>query len=378
MTQRRPRILHVFRTYLPDTRGGIQEVIRQICVSTARLGAENRIFTPSPSPEPQCIEGDGARTIRVPLNFEIQSCGFCITGLAEFRRQVAWADVVHYHFPWPFQDLMHFVCRVKKPTLLTYHADVMRQQRLLKLYGPLMNLFLDRVDCIAPTSDIYVETSEVLTRRRDKLCVIPLGIDEQTYPRPDTDSITDVRRQYGEGFFLFVGMLRYYKSLDVLVRACSLTDARVVIAGIGPLAAELKSLSRSLGLNNLVFAGKVSDDEKMAMLQLSRALVFPSHNRAEAFGVTLLEAAMCGKPLITANIESGMKWVNIDGETGVQVAPDDPASLAEALDRLAADDRLCQQLGSGARARFERLFSAEEMGRRYMDAYERVLDRHSR
>jgi rhamnosyl/mannosyltransferase len=366
------RVLHVFRTYLPDSKGGMQEVIRQICRSTSALGIKSRVFTPSPEPEPGVIDVDGTPVIRVKLNFEIASCGFCLTGLGEFRRQVAWADVVHYHFPWPFADVMHFVTRVRKPTLLTYHADIIRQQGLLRLYGPLMHRFLDSVDRIICTSPVYRDSSPNLRRRLDKVGVIPIGLCDASYPEVADDLLAQVRSEFGEGFFLFVGMLRYYKGLHILLEAAQGRDFKVVIAGKGPLEQELKQQASALGLDNVVFAGEVSDEIKVALLQLCRGVVFPSHSRAEAFGVTLLEGAMYGKPLISAETGSGTSHVNRQGETGYVVPPEDPAALADAMEKLHGDAGLAEQLGKGARARFESLFTAGAMGAQYADEYRRL------
>ncbi|XOV89442.1 MAG: glycosyltransferase [Pseudomonadota bacterium] len=369
------RVLHVFRTYLPDTRGGVQEVIRQVCLSTAALGVENRVFVPSASPVPRELEGEGALTVRVKLNFEIQSCGFCLTGIQEFRRQVAWADLVHYHFPWPFQDVMHFIGGVKKPTLVTYHADIVRQRSLLLLYAPLLNCFLNSVDCIVATSDEYARSSPYLGPRMEKVKVIPLALDEKAYPVVSDVRLAEVRAQFGEGFFFFVGMLRYYKALHILVDAArQARDCRVVIAGAGPMEISLRAQAQDLGCQNVTFAGAIDDETRAALFSLSRGVVFPSFLRAEAFGVTLLEGAMYGKPLITAASDTGTSYVNRQGETGLVVPPSDPAALADAMSQLNGDPDLATRLGAGARARFDRLFTAGVMGARYLETYERLVE----
>lgn len=373
MSASAPRVLHVFRIYMPDQKGGTMEVIRQISLTTARLGVESRVFAPSPDPHPKVIEHDGVTVVRPKLNAEIASCGFCVTGLGEFKRQVEWADIVHYHAPWPFEDVMHFVCGVNKPTLVTYHADITRQKTLLKLYAPLMNRFLDSVDRIIATSDIYRDTSPHLKPRANRVGVIPLGLDPASYPVPSADVLMQQRAEHGEGFFFFVGMLRYYKGLHILLEACKGQDFRVVIAGKGPMENELKQQAEALGLDNVTFTGPISDEVKVALFQLCRAVVFPSHLRAEAFGVTLLEGAMQGKPMVTAEVGSGMSYVNIDGETGRVVPPEDPVALAEALRELDQDKALAESLGHGALARFERLFTADAMGQAYFDEYQRLL-----
>ncbi|MCB1692641.1 MAG: glycosyltransferase, partial [Pseudomonadales bacterium] len=293
------RVLHVFRTYLPDSKGGTQEVIRQICRSTMPYGIESRVFAPSPRPVPRVVEIEGTEVHRVHLNLEIASCGFSFTGIPEFRRQVSWADVVHYHYPWPFADMLHYLGRVTKPTILTYHSDIVRQKNLMRLYTPLMERFLDDVDQIVCTSENYRDSSPNLQHRANEVAVIPIGLDPASYPAPCAAQINPVREEFGEGFFLFVGMLRYYKGLHVLLDACQGQDFPVVIAGKGPMEAELKQQAARLGLTNVKFAGEVPDETKMALLTLCRAVVFPSYERSEAFGVTLLEGQLYGRPAIT-------------------------------------------------------------------------------
>src|SRR5690606_1882198 len=112
---------------------------------------------------------------------------------------------------------------------------------------------------------------------------------------------------------------------------------RIVIAGSGPIEGELKRQAAELNLRNVHFLGHVSDREKVALFKLSRAVVFPSYLRSEAFGVTLLEGAMFGRPLISTEIGSGTSHVNIHGETGLVVPPGSPKALRAGMDRLYED-----------------------------------------
>ncbi len=366
-------ILHVYRTYFPDTQGGVQEVVRQISLGTSKHGIRNRIFTPSVSPEPPVIESPEGEIHRVKLNFEIASCGFCVTGIGEFRKQVAWADLVHYHFPWPFADALHFVAGVRKPTLVTYHSDVIRQQWLLKLYTPLMMQFLRRADRIVCTSPNYQESSLVLNRLQKPCGVIPIGLNRDSYPSVGSGEISRMRSRYGEDFFLFVGLLRYYKGLHTLIEAAKSTRSNIVIVGAGPLERELKELVRCYGLGNVRFAGYLDDTDKVALIHLCRGLVFPSHLRSEAFGVTLLESAMFGKPMISAELGTGTSYVNLDGITGLVVPPEDPAALARAMNSLAEEKERAGQMGRAALDRFESLFTSVKMVDAYLQEYDRLL-----
>lgn len=368
------RVLHVYRTYYPDTQGGGQEVIRQITKNCKSLGIESRIFSPSANPSKLPVEVDGVKVIQVKLEFEIASCGFCLFGLSEFNRQVEWADIIHYHFPWPFGDVLHFLGRVSKPSLITYHSDIVRQQGLLGVYRPLMDSFLSSVSRIIATSPNYVESSEVLQKKLDKTYVVPIGIDE--FEADDTYDCTleKMHEAVGDDFFFFVGVLRYYKCLHILILAAENQDFRVVIAGGGPLESELKKLANSRGITNVEFIGRITDAEKFACFDLCKGVVFPSYERSEAFGVTLLEGSMRSKPLITTDIGSGTSYVNIHMETGIVVEPDDAYSLREALLLLEKDEALVSLLGTGARARYEQHFTSELMAEGYSSHYKDLLE----
>jgi glycosyltransferase involved in cell wall biosynthesis len=366
------RVLHVYRTYFPDTQGGAEETIRQLTVGLKRIGVETRVFTPSLNPQPKIVLVEGIEVVRSKLHFEISSCGFALTSIPEFNRQVAWADIVHYHFPWPFADLLDLVTGVRKPSVITYHSDIVRQNGLMKFYHPLMQHFLRKSSCVVATSDQYRDSSVVLKALQRSIDVVPIGIDERSYPIPTDGTIVRMEHAFGSGFFLFVGMLRYYKGLHILLEACKGTNLPVVIAGEGPLEAELRQRVETEGISNVRFAGRVTDEEKIALIDLSRALVFPSHLRSEAFGVTLVEGLMRGKPLISAEVGTGTSYVNLHNETGFVVEASNPTAFQAAMIRLAECEDETSRLGQNARQRYEALFTSDRMARSYREIYYRL------
>lgn len=238
------KILHVYRTYYPDPPGGLQEAIRQIALSSVSFGVESRVFTLSPDPYPTEINRQEAHISRCRSWVAPASCD--LGGLASFRRfaeLAKWADVIHYHFPWPFADLLHLVVRPMVPAVMTYHSDIVRQRWLGRAYAPLMQRMLSAMRAIVATSLSYAKTSPILadSLHRERVRVIPLGIDENTYPRHGGDEILDRLGLVDEDpFFLFIGVLRYYKGLHVLIEAAAQVDAKVVIAGTGPEGDDLK------------------------------------------------------------------------------------------------------------------------------------------
>lgn len=371
------RVLHFYKTYYPDTVGGIEQVIRQMCVGTGRLGVTNTVLSLSREKNLRPIAFEGHTVHRVPLDFEIASNACSVASLGALARLAREADVVHYHFPWPFMDLAHFVARVRKPTVVTYHSDIVRQKSLLRLYQPLKHRFLRSVDAIVASSPNYLASSPVLAQYPAKTRVIPFGLDQTSYPQPDPAKLAYWRERVGPKFFLFVGVLRYYKGLHVLLEAVAGTEYPVVIVGAGPEETALKAQAARLGLKNVLFTGAIDEDDKVALLTLAYAMSFPSHLRSEAFGVSLLEGAMYGKPMISCEIGTGTTYINIDGETGLVVPPGDAVALRAAMGRLWNDPGLARAMGRRAAQRFEEVFTSEQMAAGYTELYREVLASHA-
>jgi len=363
------RVLHFYKTYYPDTWGGIEQVIRQLCVGTSRLGVRNEVLTLTRDSGPAKIEFEGHTVHRARLDFEIASTGFSAGAIRQLARLARDADVIHYHFPWPFMDLAHFLARIDKPSVVTYHSDIVRQKNLLRVYGPLKRGFLRNVDTIVATSPNYLASSPVLKRFEHKTRTITYGLDKTIYPQPPESLKDQWRARCGERFFLFVGVLRYYKGLHILLDAMANLDYPVVIVGAGPVEQELKEHARRLGLTHVMFVGAVEELDKVALLELSYAMVFPSHLRSEAFGISLLEGAMYGKPMISSEIGTGTTYINIDNETGLVVPPDDPAAFGAAMRTLWEQPERAAEMGRRAAARYWELFTAETMARNYHALY---------
>ena len=308
------------------------------------------------------------------LIFELASNTISLEMLLAFPKLAAWADLIHYHFPWPFADLLQFLAASKKPYVVTYHSDIVRQRALLHLYRPLMSRFLSSAKVILATSPNYLASSPILGGYRSRTRVIPIGLDEACYPAPDMARIARWRARLGEDFFLFVGVLRYYKGLHILVDAARNLDVPIVIVGAGPIEAELKARVDSEGLAHIHFLGFQTDEDKAALLELARAVVFPSSLRSEAFGISLLEGAMRCKPLISCEIGTGTSYINIDGLTGIVTPPNDAYALYEAMKLLHSDDALAHAYGQAARQRYETVFRHDQMGEKYLSAYHDALN----
>ena len=146
------RVLHVFKTFFPDTYGGIEQVVRTLASHTQALGVENRVLVLTTGRPRVDIEPAGYTVRRYKRDLYVASTGFSLSMFSHFSREAAWADIVHMHFPWPFADICYLSSRVKKPTVLSYHSDVVNQSTLNRFYAPLRDYYFSKMDVICAAS----------------------------------------------------------------------------------------------------------------------------------------------------------------------------------------------------------------------------------
>ena len=362
------KVLHVYRVYLPEDNTGIPRVIWNMAEGLLSRGVQSTVLATSGAAngQRQAVDGHSAKLAR--RLFRIASVDVSLQLLALFRRLTRSADIVHYHFPWPVMDALHLMAPPHCPTVVTYHADIVRQDAALPFYKPLRDRFLASADRIVATSPQYVQTSPVLNQISDgRLRMIPIGIGPRT--TPSSELIESWRRRVGKDFILFLGAARYYKGLPILMQAARATEARIVLAGRGTEAAW----ERGGAPANVTALGAISDADREALIELSLAMVLPSHLRAEAFGVVLLEAARAGKAMITAEIGTGTSYVNIHGVTGTIVPASAPDALAGAMTQLTQNPEQARAFGANALARYQEHFTAERMCAAHFELYEELI-----
>jgi len=183
--------------------------------------------------------------------------------------------------------------------------------------------------------------------------VVPIGIADGPPAESLAQRAAAWHQRAGGPFLLFLGVLRYYKGLRFLLDAIAGTPMRLVIAGDGPLRAELEAQARRLAIGGQVlFAGHIDDADKWALIDACRVVVLPSHLRSEAYGVALVEAASRGRPMVSSAMGTGTSFINRDGQTGYTVPPADSLALRRALTTLWEDDAETARMGAAARLRY--------------------------
>ena len=378
----RLKVLHIYKDVYPPVIGGIEMHIHDICAGL-KDEFDFHVLVANSSNQTVVEERDDLTVHKMATWGRPGGAPLCPAfpfRLAALARQ---SDLLHYHSPNPTGELSHLLVRPATPALVTYHSDIVRQKWGLKLYAPFLRLFLRQMALILPTSRRYMDSSPFLQPIARKCRPISLGVDTHAFeddPMVEQMSV-HLRAQHGDRPLIgFVGRLRAYKGLPWLIRAMpdvAPAEARLIIAGAGPMDGELKELVRSLGLEDrVIFMGDVTEKIKHALLRAIDIFCLPSHLRSEAFGLSQIEAMACGKPVICCNLDSGVPYVNQHGATGLVVPPASSEALAEALNTLLGDEDKRQAMGRAARQRAEDMFDRSMMLRRISEVYRNLAGRN--
>jgi rhamnosyl/mannosyltransferase len=355
-------ILHVGKFY-PPAPGGMERIVESLChLNGDGLVNCALVFNSGPRTISETVDGIGVT--RVGTIATAGSVPIAPGFPAALRRARPDAIVLHEPNPWALLSLT--IARPRAPLAIWFHSEVVRPRLQYALfYHPVARAPYRQARRIVVSSPALAERATALAPYRDRITVIPFGIDPARW-----DATPAVLRRAaairaglgGRPLVLFAGRMVPYKGVDILLRALAGTTAAAIAVGHGPSLAGWKGLARELQLDDRVaFPGEVSHDELAALYHACDIFVLPSVTRAEAFGYVQLEAMCCARPVISTRLPSGVPWVNRDGETGLTVPPGDVAALRDAVAALAADGTLRARLGAGGRARVESEFSMAKM-----------------
>lgn len=353
-------ILQIYKDYFPVL-GGIENHVRDLSEALAARGHRVTVLvtsldqhTTTAQPQPGLTVIKAARTLHLastPLSL----------AMLQIARSLR-PDLVHLHFPYPPGDLAAMALPGRPPLVVTYHSDIVRQRVLLHAYRPLLELTLRRAARILPTSPNYMLSSPFLRRHAARCAVVPLGIDADRFARADPGHVAAIRARYAAPLVLFVGRLRYYKGLHILLDAMPSVRGALLIGGGGPERERLERQAAQLGIAERVhFLGDIPDHELPALFQAADVFVMPAHLRAEALGLAQIEALASGLPCVSTELGTGTSFANRHRETGLVVPPGDAPALAAALNTLLADSELRQRFGAAGRQRVAALFTRAQM-----------------
>jgi glycosyltransferase involved in cell wall biosynthesis len=364
------RVLHLGKFY-PPHRGGIESHLEALCRELTKTITVN-VIVANETHRLTTDVMDGVKIRRLPRLISLASTPVCLTMPREIRR--ADADIIHLHLPNPFAAMAYLMSGHQGRLVITWHSDIVRQQTIARMLGPLDDALLRRASALIASSPNYVDSSPILSRNRELCRVIPFGIDAEAFRPRDADIAAKIRNRYGSRIALAVGRMVYYKGFEYLIHAMGTVRGHLLLVGDGPQQAQLERQAFDAGVSErITFLGSVSQDEVVGYYNAADVFVMPSIARSEAFGIAQLEAMACGKPVINTRLMSGVPFVSIDGVTGITVAPKNSDQIAAAINLLLDDRELREKYGAAAARRTREEFSIKRMVKRTLELYREVI-----
>lgn len=283
-----------------------------------------------------------------------------VTTLVQIRDSY---DIIHIHHPDPMAALALYSSGFKGRVVLHWHCDIIRQNKLLKLYRALQNWLIRRADVIIGTSPVYIKESEALKDVQHKCRCIPIGIYETT---ANNNLVNAIRQRYAGKYIVFsLGRLVLYKGYEYLVEAAHYLpdDYIILIGGTGHQHNNLARLIEAQGLHDKVkLLGFIDDEQLGSYFQASDLFALSSIDKREAFAIVQAKAMQHALPIVSTDIPgSGVPWVNTNGVSGITVPPCDSQALAQAIQDICTDKETHSRYSRQARQRYEQLFRMEGM-----------------
>jgi glycosyltransferase involved in cell wall biosynthesis len=338
--------------YFPPHIGGVENYAYNIAKGLKEDYNWEIVVITSNHEEKKYIEEkiDGIKIYRLPQWFKISNTPVNPMWLFSIRRilREERPDIINAHSPVPFISDIAFLIAGKIPLVITYHSGSMIKQSsilnpLIALYEllflPMLFRKSKKIICYSPD---FMRRN--LKKYKAKVNYIPPGVDKKVFKLSKKRSTNDV---------LFVGRIEKnsdWKGISYLFEAISIVkrikpDISLRLVGSGDRVEYFKMYAQKLGINkNVKFVGSKINSELALEYQHSKVIVLPSITESESFGMVLIEAMACKKPVIGSNV-GGIPYVIDNEQNGLLVPPKDPQALADAIIKILTNPQLAKKMG---------------------------------
>ncbi len=331
----------------PPHVGGVGVHIHALAKQLVKQGHEVYVIT-YPHKDIKDIDGIhviGTKGINIPgirgLMFKINAK----KALKQLLKEVD-IDIIHGHYLFPAGAAgVEIGKKHGIKTYVTAHgSDMFEMYKKQSFMRPAIKKVLKKADVVFAVSnalkDEILATNVPNIKNKTRLYWNSVDIDKFK----DTTK-SSFKLDNDKPIVLFVGNVIKRKNVDSLLEAKKLakSDYNLVVVGDGPLLKQLKQ--KADNISDVYFTGARGDVENI--IPGAGVLVLPSFS--ESFGLVLIEALACGKPVIGSNV-GGIKEI-ITPEVGLLINPDDSKTIAEAIDKMILDDEFRNNLALNARNR---------------------------
>ncbi|MDP9351828.1 MAG: glycosyltransferase family 4 protein [Chloroflexota bacterium] len=362
------------------TQGGVNQHIDHLRAEFQRLGHEVEVIAPLSGMAPDVVEpgfhGFGG-VFPIAANGSVARISFSLNLRSRIKQLMAREhfDVVHYHEPLMPALSLVVLNYSRSVNVGTFHAYA--ESNLGYLYArPVLQRFFNRLDGLVAVSEPAAEFASQYFP--GDWHIIPNGVDTSAFIAPAA-AIAELMD--GRPNILFLGRFEEErKGFKYALRALPWVkqvypDVRLVVVGPGD-SSKFRGRVRKYGLEeNVIWAGRVSDHDRVRYMASCQLLVAPS-THGESQGIVLLEAMAAGLPVVAGDIP-GYASILSTGREGILVPPESEHGLSIAIVRLLADPGLRARMGSnGIRTASE--YSWPEVAGRLLEFYTEIRDRKAR
>lgn len=325
--------------YYPPIYGGIELVEKMITKSYIENGDQVIIHAFDKVEKNENGEFN-EKIIRLKENLNLIGAPISFAYILNFKKLIT-SENIHYiyvHLPNPFMHELvrryrHIIKSRKIKVIGVYHSDIINKGIIGKLYNFYLKRTISIYDKILVSSENLWNTSDILSKLdMNRKAVVPFCIEEF----PITKSIENRTRKS----LVSIGRLVPYKGFDLLIKTFNDSEFDLHIVGNGPMYQQLKKICSK----NVKIHHNLDHKSKSQLLASADLLVVGSTNRAEAYGMTIVEAFYCGVPVIAPNINTGVTFLVKDGETGYLYETNNQSMLLEKTRKALMDQNQLENM----------------------------------
>ncbi len=339
------RLLHVIPG-LEIRGGGGNRACAELCQSLAALGHRVRLFHVGGGREP-CFAPPGVEVRRFPARF-FHRYAYSPKLRRALASEIPQADVVHIHALWQYPGLAAAVLarRYRVPYVVQPHGSLhpwkLRHKRWRKrIYGRLVERRIlagaafVHVESEADAQDVRAYLAQVPT------VISPCGVFPEVFEDPGPPNYLAQRwpALAGKTCILYLARVDVNKGLDLLLQAMAgvraqRPDAALLVVGpdFAGMTGRMQQLAGRLGIaGDVVWGGMVEERQRVWILRQCDLYVLPS--LSENFGISVLEALCCARPVITT---TATPWGWLEPAGAGRIVPPQVAPLREAMLQLLA------------------------------------------
>lgn len=361
--------------------GGVQTFVRVLSQGLIKRGHYVRIIAPKKDKKANCKIKELihlGRSVRLPMNQSFFDASIVIGSIEDPIKKLLKQerfDIIHYHEPFIPSLAMQIITESTSTNILHFHAYPYRETAYYKLIkkicSPVENFIIDQADGLLAGSEYSAKFIKTITDKAIEIISYP--VDLGTY----NTKVKPIKK-YKDGKFniLFLGRLDRRKGIEYLLEAyknlCKGNNKfRLIICGKGNLEKDVRKYIRKNKLKNVDMVGFVKEEDKQKYFASCDIYCSPAIG-GESFGIVLIEAMACGKPVICSEIDGYKCVINKFGKEGF-FESENADSLTATLQKVIFNDKLRIKLSKWSLNEVKR-YELEKIVRDIENYYNKFVD----